>query len=115
MIEKFSHVMMWAKSLDTTVQWYCDKLEYQVSYHAPDEFASLFHAKLGRLDLHGKAKDEDIGRGPMPYYRVKDMDEAMGWLKARGIKVENPQQVGESPRHTWFWDCEGNPLGIAEG
>lgn len=115
MISKLSHVMLWARNLDGTVRWYCDKLGFAVDYHAPGEFASLSHPTIGRLDFHGAGKDsKDVGHGPLPYYMVDDIDATIAWLKARDVKVEAPQQVGDSPRHTWFWDCEGNQLGLEE-
>jgi hypothetical protein len=108
--------MFWAKKIDTTVKWYCDSLGYTVDYHASGEFAMLSHPGMGRLALHAAAADsKDVGHGPLPYWLVPRIDEAMTWLRARGVKVEDPQVVAESPKHTWFYDCEGNQLGIAEG
>ena len=115
MISQLTHVMIWAKHHDQTVQWYCDKLEFTVTYHAPGEYASLHHKTMGRLAIHAAEKTSlNVGHGPLPYYAVKDLDATLAWLKARGVKCDPPQQVAESPRHTWFWDAEGNCLGLEE-
>lgn len=115
MISKLSHVMLFAKNHDATVQWYCDKLEFTVDYHAPGEYASMHHKTMGRLAIHAAEKKlEKSGNAPLPYYSVKDLDAALAWLTARGVECEKPQQVADSPRHTWFWDPEGNCLGLEE-
>ena len=113
MIERISHVMMWGNDLGKIAQWYKDKLGFQVSYLAPGEFLSLYHETMGRLDFHGAGGDKSqIGKGPLPYYRVSDIEKTKSWLEAKGIKVDEIQQVTDSPKHTWFWDCEGNKFGI---
>lgn len=50
MIKKISHVMMWARDLEKTAQWYKEKLGFKVIYMAPNEFLSLHHEGMGRLD-----------------------------------------------------------------
>ena len=30
------------------------------------------------------------------------------------VKVSDIQQANDSPRHAWFWDLEGNVLGLEE-
>lgn len=110
------HVMLWARDLDTAVRWYHDTLQFEVVYHAPCEYASLYHPTMGALALHGAGEGDTghIGHGPMPYYGADDLDRAVAWLTARGVSVDPIQQVSESPRHTWFRDCEGNTLGLEE-
>lgn len=106
---------MWGQDLDRVRHWYKDKLGFSVSYYAPAEFLSLNHAEMGRLDFHACGEDKsDIGKGPMPYFVVEDIEEVKKWLESKAIKVNDVQQVGDSPKHTWFWDCEGNILGIEE-
>lgn len=115
MIGKMSHVMMWAKDLDKVARWYKEKLEFQITYHAPGEFLSLHHDGMGRLDFHA-AGDEtgQIGKGPLPYFSTPDLAKALAWLESRGVKVGHVEQVADSPKHSWFWDCEGNTIGIEE-
>lgn len=115
MIKKISHVMLWSGDLDNTIKWYMEKLDFHVNYHAKGEFASLSHDEMGRLDFHAAGEDRtQIGKGPLPYYIVKDIEAVKIWLENKSIKVNDIQQVGDSPKHTWFWDCEGNVLGLEE-
>ena len=115
MIKKIDHVMMWAQDLDKTSQWYKDKLGFKVSYHAPGEFLSMNHAEMGRIDFHASGDDKsNIGKGPLPYFIVEDIKTVKSWLESKSIRVNEIQQVGDSPKHTWFWDCEGNVLGLEE-
>ena len=114
MLTGFSHCMLFARNLDRAVDWYRDKLEFSVDYHARGEYASLTHERLGRLALHSTKSDAQIGKGPMPYFQCADLDATLASFRERGIKVGEPHQEGESPRFTDFWDCEGNLLGIEE-
>lgn len=115
MIGKISHVMMWAKDLEKVSRWYREKLGFEVTYHAPGEFLSLYSAEMGRLDFHACGDDSSgIGNGPLPYYGVKDIEKVKAWLESKGIEVAKISQEGDSPKHTWLKDCEGNTLGLEE-
>ena len=70
---------------------------------------------MGRLALHQDDKNgKNTGHGPMPFYLGDDIAKTCAWLKARAIKVNDIQQVADSPKHTWFWDVAGNALGIEQ-
>lgn len=115
MIKKISHVMMWAQDLERAKKWYSEKLGFQVSYHAPQEFLSLIHPEMGRMDFHATGDEtSQIGRGAMPYFIVEDIEKVKSWLESKGISVGEIMQVSDSPKHTWFSDCEGNSIGIEE-
>ncbi len=115
MIKKIDHIMMWAQDLEVTSQWYKEKLGFQIRYLAPGEFLSMSHPEMGRIDFHADEKDKsNIGKGPLPYFIVNDLVEVKSWLEGKGIRVAEIQQIGDSPKHTWFWDCEGNILGLEE-
>ncbi len=112
--------MMWAQDLERVARWYKDKLGFQIVYHAPKEFLSLYHTDMGRIDFHGAASSEttslasEIRHGPLPYFSVSDITKTKEWLEGKGIRVNEIQQVSDSPKHTWFWDSEGNVLGLQE-
>lgn len=114
MIKNVNHVMFWAKNLERAKNWYKEKLEFEVSYFAPEEFLSMRHKEMGRMDFHGGGTDQDIGHGPLPYFLVEDIEKTKSWLESKNIRVNEIQQVGESPKHTWFYDSEGNILGLEE-
>jgi catechol 2,3-dioxygenase-like lactoylglutathione lyase family enzyme len=114
MIKKISHVMMWAQDLEKTSKWYKDKFGFNVVYYAPGEFLSMIHPEMGRLDFHGASDRTNIGKGAMPYFIVDDVEAAKIWLESKEIKVGDIQQEGDSPKHLWFWDCEGNEIGLEE-
>jgi len=114
MIKKMSHVMFWAQDLEKVSQWYREKLGFSVAYYAPGEFLSMNHPEMGRMDFHATQDRSYIGRGPQPYFIVENIEAVKAWLEQKGIRVHDIQQVGDSPKHTWFWDCEGNVLGLEE-
>jgi catechol 2,3-dioxygenase-like lactoylglutathione lyase family enzyme len=115
MIKKIDHVMMWARDLEKTSQWYKEKLGFTISYLAPGEFLSMNHPQMGRLDFHAAGEDvSNIGKGPLPYYVVDNIIEVRAWLEGKQVRVHEIQQVGDSPKHTWFWDADGNVIGIEE-
>lgn len=114
MFVRFSHVMLFARDHARTVQWYCDTLGYEIDYHAPGQFASLHHAKLGRLAIHSGASTPAGGKSPMPYLLCEDIRGTLADLKAKGVRTTEPMQVGESPWHAHFFDPEGNEWGVEE-
>lgn len=115
MIKKISHIMMWGQDLEKVSKWYREKLGFSVGYFAPNEFLSMKHPEMGRMDFHATGEDRsNIGKGSMAYFIVNDIAEVKTWLEAKQIKVNEVQQVGDSPKHTWFWDCEGNVIGLEE-
>lgn len=107
--------MMWAQDLDRVADWYKQKLGFSISYYAPKEFLSMKHEEMGRVDFHADGVERsNIGKGPMPYFIVDNIEEVKVWLEAKGIKVNNIQQIDDSPKHTWFWDSEGNVIGLEQ-
>lgn len=39
---------------------------------------------------------------------IADIAKVKAWLEAK--EVSDIQQTGDSPRHAWFWDHEGNVI-----
>ena len=114
MIKHINSVIMYSQDLDAAKAWYRDKLGFEVLYHVPDAFLSMTHSQMGRLDFHPTKDQGYVGRGPLPNYAVDDIAKVKGWLEGMDIKVSDIQQAGDSPRHAWFWDHEGNVLGLEE-
>ena len=114
MIKHLNSVIMYSKDLDAAKRWYRDTLGFEILYHAPNAFLSMRHAEMGRLDFHPTTNDAYIGKGPLANYAVADIATVKGWLEGRGAKVSDIQQNGDSPRHAWFWDHEGNVIGLEE-
>ncbi len=113
---EFSHPMIYVNDLDRAVSWYKDVLGFDARHVAPKAYASLFHKDLSmRLDLHPtEANSKDVGFGPIPYFKTRDIDASVETLKARGVKVGTPKTEGGSMRFVSFWDSEGNTLGLEE-
>ncbi|MGE0171381.1 MAG: VOC family protein [Oligoflexales bacterium] len=112
MIGKIVNVMMWSKDLERTRTWYKEKLGFRPTYHAPGEFLAMYSDSMGAINFHATKDAAQIGNGPLPYFAVEDIEKTCAWLEQKGVKVNPIQQVSDSPKHTWFWDCEGNVLGI---
>lgn len=116
MLEGLSHVMMWTNDIERALKWYTEKLGCKVNFAHLPHYASLRLEEAGvRIDLHPSgAEGRDVGFGPMPYFRVKDVDAALKQLAAKGIKVGAAQNEG-GHKFATFWDSEGNALGIQQG
>ncbi len=115
MFSGFSHVMMFVTDFDRAVGWYTTKLGCRVNFSHPPHYASLQEPQTNtRIDLHPTESDSrDVGHGPMPYFKVQSVAEALASLAAKGIKVGKVQQEGPTKFAT-FWDSEGNALGVQE-
>lgn len=113
---EFSHPMIYVTDLSRAVSWYQDKLGFDARHVVPNAYASLFHPELNmRLDLHPtEAASKDVGFGPIPYFKTKNIEESVSTLKERGVKVGTPRKEGNSPSFVSFWDSEGNALGLEE-
>lgn len=114
MFIKFSHVMICSQQLDKAVQWYCEKLDFKVSYHAPGAFASLQHKRIGKLTLHAVSDNTHIGKGAVPYLQVEEIRETINELRLKEIAVSDPRREGDSPWFADFKDLDGNIWGIEE-
>ena len=114
MLLRLSHIMIYSQKHAESVKWYCDKLGYEIDYVAPNEYASLHHKLLGRLAVHATTSNDDIGRGPMPYFLCEDIHKTISELKEKGIQVADPVREGESPWFADFHDLDGNIWGIEE-
>ena len=114
MIKQLNSVIMYSKDLEAAKNWYRTNLGFETLYHVPNAFLSMQHPEMGRLDFHPTTDDSYIGCGPLANYAVADITKVKAWLEAKGAKVSEIQQTGDSPRHAWFWDHEGNILGLEE-
>lgn len=114
MLIRFSHVMVYSLKQVQAVQWYCEKLGYEIDYNAPGEYTSLHHKNLGRLAVHATGSDQSIGKGPMPYLLCDDIEATLADLRNKGVEVSTPEREGESPRFADFKDLDGNIWGIEE-
>lgn len=115
MFTGFSHVMLWVNDFDRALAFYQEKLGCTVNFsHAP-HYASLTQPQAGiRIDLHPSgAEGKDVGFGPMPYFKVGNVEQALAQLASRGVKTGNVQNEGGHVFAT-FWDSEGNALGIQQ-
>jgi predicted enzyme related to lactoylglutathione lyase len=112
---QFSHVMVYVKDMDRAALWYQEALGFVVKYLAAPHYASLWQESMKlRLDLHPDPQGSNVGHGSMIYFTAADLDEAVAFLRDRGITVSDPRRRGDSPRFTEFADSEGNPLGLYE-
>lgn len=111
---RFSHVMLYTADLDAAIAWYRDTLGFTLSYRAGAHYASLRHPTMGQLDLHPLKEGEAMApqHSAQPSYTVADLDAAVAELTAQGVKVNPIQEVGDGHRHTWFWDPDGNVIGL---
>lgn len=113
MLVRFSHIMIYTHKHAETVNWYCQKLGFEIDYNAPGEYASLHHKLLGRLAIH-TSNQSDRNNGSLPYFLCDDIHSTISELKAKGIQVTEPMREGESPWFADFCDNVGNRWGIEE-
>lgn len=112
MLMRFSHVMVYSHRQEETVQWYCEKLGYELDYNAPGEYTSLHHKLLGRLAIHASNGVSD--KGPLPYFLCDDIFATIEEFKKKGIQISEPEREGESPWFADFCDNVGNRWGMEE-
>lgn len=112
MLVRFSHMMVYTHRHEETVQWYCEKLGYEVDYNAPGEYTSLHHKLLGRLAIH--VSNDVSDKGSLPYFLCDDIFATIEEFKKKGIKVTEPNREGESPWFADFFDNVGNRWGMEE-
>jgi predicted enzyme related to lactoylglutathione lyase len=116
MFSGFSHVMLYVADFDRALKWYTEKLGCKLNFsHAP-YYASLRQEEAGlSIGLHPtEAAEKDVGFGPIPYFKVTDIEATLKELAAKGIKVGEAKSEGGSARFATFWDSEGNALGLQE-
>lgn len=116
MFDKYSHPMLYVSNLGRAVDWYKDVLGFETRFHAPDNYASLFHSQLNlRLDLHPLGSVvRHVGFGCINYFASKTFEHTITRLKEKNVNVSIPKQEGNGPRFVTFWDSEGNALGLEE-
>ncbi len=114
MINQLNSIIMYSQDLDAAKKWYQQKLGFELIYHVPNSFLSMKHPGMGRVDFHPTTDPGSIGKGPLANYAVSDIIKVKHWLESMDIKVSDVQQEGDSPRHGWFWDHEGNVIGLEE-
>lgn len=112
MLLRFSHVMIYTNRHEDSVQWYQEKLGYEVDYNAPGEYTSLHHKQLGRLAIH--AASGTTAKGSLPYFLCDDIQATIAEFRAKGIEVTEPKREGESPWFADFFDNVGNRWGMEE-
>ena len=79
-----------------------------------ERIAAAARAAGVNLALHPSDADgKDVGFGPMPYFKVDDIDATLKALADKGVKVGKVQQEGPT-RFATFWDSEGNALGLQQ-
>jgi predicted enzyme related to lactoylglutathione lyase len=109
-----SHIMMWTNDINRAMQFYTQKLGCKVNFEALPHYASLRHEPSGvGLALHPSDGGKEVGTGPMPYFKVANVDTTLKELAAKGIKVGKAQNEG-GHKFATFWDSEGNALGIQQ-
>jgi predicted enzyme related to lactoylglutathione lyase len=115
MFSGFSHIMLYVNDIDRALKWYQENLGFRVNFASP-YYASLQLDPINfQLDLHPtEAASKDVGYGPIPYFKVKDINSTIDFLKTKGVKVSEPKKEGKSPSFASFWDSEGNTLGLQE-
>ena len=113
--QSFSHVMMYVTDIERAVAFYKGTLGFSENYVALPHYASLRHGASGtRVDLHPTTNSDHVGRGPIPYFGVADLDATLAKLRGDGVKATDPKSEGGSPRFASFFDSEGNELGLTE-
>jgi predicted enzyme related to lactoylglutathione lyase len=106
--------MVYTRRHVEAVQWYCEKMGYEIDYNAPGEYTSLHHKNLGRLAVHATNSEQEVGHGPMPYLLCDDIEKTLAELRKKGIQTSEAERHGESPAFADFKDLDGNTWGIEE-
>ena len=111
MFKQADHVIYFVHDLERAKAFYTETLERPLIMDVPG-FAGVDLGNIW-LGLHPtEANGQDIGRGPMLYLAVDDIQAALTTLRERGVDVvHEARDVGVGQIAT-FSDSEGNALGL---
>lgn len=114
MLLGLDHVVLFVHDLERAKRFYRDTLGLRLVVDLPD-FAGVV-AGGQMIGLHPtETSGADVGRGPIPYFRVEDMTAALEQLRRCGVAVHSgPLRVPSGEYIATIHDPEGNALGLVE-
>ena len=124
------HFAVAVSDLESSVAWYCDKLDFVVDKRFTIPEAALRIVKLAspsgfqiellmREDESGRARREDdlVAPGSKHLcFEVESIEEAVSEIRRRGITLTQEPKIFEATRekNCWIKDNEGNPIEFIE-
>lgn len=107
---KIGHIEYPVEDLDRAIDFYTKKLGLELIGRYEDVWAGL---RAGDLEIW-LICDEEIAAGgsTTAVFHVDDFDRAYELLKKRGVEFEGEVEEHPGGKEVWFFDSEGNSLGI---
>jgi catechol 2,3-dioxygenase-like lactoylglutathione lyase family enzyme len=114
LIERISAITLRVTDMARSVHFYNQLLGLEVIYGGPHaSFTSLRTAGPQDAILNLEQGTSSSGWGRLIFH-VRDVDEAWGHLKARGLDAQRPQDASWGERYFHLQDPDGNELSFAK-
>ena len=114
MFHGLDHVVVFVKDLERAKRFYCDTLGLRLIVDTPGFAGVLAGGQM--IGLHpSEAGGQDVGHGPIPYFRVADMEATMAQLREKPVHIHRaPVQMPNGDRIATIHDSEGNAIGLVQ-
>jgi predicted enzyme related to lactoylglutathione lyase len=108
------HVIVFVNDLQRAKRFYCEVLGLRLVVDVPGFAGVLAGGQM--VGLHPtEAGGADVGRGPIPYFRVAAMAATLAQLRERGVHVHSgPVRMPSGETIATIHDSEGNAVGLVE-
>lgn len=118
MLARIKQIAVAVADLETSKQFYRDKLGIKFLFEAPPSLA-FFDCDGVMLMLGGATEQEPAQPGSILYFEVTDINAAYATLKERGVPfIDTPHKVADLGKvelwMTFFKDPDGTTLAIRE-
>ena len=111
MFNQADHVIYFVHDLERAKKFYTETLERPLIMDVPG-FAGVDLGNIW-LGLHlTEAGGQDVGRGPILYFGVDDIEAALTTLRERGVEVPHEARDIGMGKIATISDSEGNALGL---
>ena len=114
MLLGLDHVVVFVNDLERAKRFYCETLGLRLVVDVPGFAGVLAGGQM--VGLHPtECGGADVGRGPIPYFRVTDITATVVQLSERGVHVhKSPVLMPSGEQIATIHDSEGNAIGLVQ-
>ena len=114
MLLGLDHVVVFVNDLERAKRFYCGTLGLRLVVDVPGFAGVLAGGQM--VGLHpSECGGQDVGRGPIPYFRVEDIAAAVVRFQERGVHVHSgPVLMPTGEQIATIHDSEGNAIGLVQ-
>lgn len=114
MLGAVDHLIIFVEDLARAKAFYQGTLGLRLVLDSPQFVGFLAGGQM--IGLHPSETDgSDVGVGPIPYFRVDDLDGTLRQLQERGVHLHRePVKMPSGQIIATIHDSEGNALGLCQ-